>query len=144
MKLSELVKTVKRNKRLGRGEASGWGKTSGRGTKGQKARSGGAKGTYFEGGQTPLIRRVPKRGFRNIFKKRFIVVNVGTLDESFSEGEEVSIQSLIEKNIIKKRLPVKILGKGEMTKRLKIIANKFSKTAREKIMKAGGTVEETG
>jgi len=144
MKLSELVKTVKRNKRLGRGEASGWGKTSGRGTKGQKARSGGAKGPYFEGGQTPLIRRVPKRGFRNIFKKRFIVVNVGTLDESFSEGEEVSIQSLIEKNIIKKRLPVKILGKGEMTKRLKIIANKFSKTAREKIMKAGGTVEETG
>ncbi|MCD6129717.1 MAG: 50S ribosomal protein L15 [Deltaproteobacteria bacterium] len=144
MKLSELVKTVKNSKRLGKGRASGWGKTSGRGTKGQKARSGGAKGPYFEGGQTPLIRRVPKRGFRNIFRKEVVVVNVGTLDENFSEGEEVSIQSLREKKIVRRKLPVKILGKGEVTKCLTVRVDKFSKTAREKIAKAGGITEEIG
>ncbi|MCD6223366.1 MAG: 50S ribosomal protein L15 [Deltaproteobacteria bacterium] len=142
MRLNELQKIVKKSKRIGRGESSGWGKTSGRGTKGQKARSGGAKGSYFEGGQTPLIRRVPKRGFKNIFRKEISVVNVGILNEKFSEEEEISKESLTEKKIIRKELPIKILGKGEITKKLIVKVNKFSKTAKEKIEKAGGIAEE--
>jgi len=134
----------KKRKRVGRGTGSGKGKTCGRGMKGQGARSGGGKGPYFEGGQLPLVRRLPfRRGFTNIHRVEYKPVNLGRLQECFTEvGEEVSPESLTEAGIIKRSdKAVAILGDGELTVPLIVKAHRFSKSAREKIEAAGGTVE---
>jgi large subunit ribosomal protein L15 len=129
-------------KRLGRGVGSGLGKTSGKGHKGQKARSGGGKGPYFEGGQTPLQRRMPKRGFTNIFKKNYVVINLHQLEERFEAGATVTPEALVESGLVKNvRDGIRILGKGEISKALNVKAQGFSKTAEEKITAAGGTIE---
>jgi len=132
-----------RTKRLGIGESSGHGKTSGRGGKGQTARSGGTIRLGFEGGQMPLLRRIPKRGFNNKeFRTAFATVNVETLN-AFEDGATVTPESLVETGILKKRRDgVKILGDGELKRRLTVKAQKFSASAREKITKAGGQCEE--
>ena len=128
-------------KRLGRGHGSGLGKTSGRGQKGQKSRSGGGTRPGFEGGQMPLYRRIPKRGFTNRNSKDIVGINVSRLN-IFDDDSEVTIDTLIEKNIIKNpRDGVKILGNGELTKKLNVKVNASSKAAIEKIEKAGGTFE---
>jgi ribosomal protein L15, bacterial/organelle len=130
-----------RVKRLGCGESSGHGKTSGKGHKGQKARSGGSIRLGFEGGQMPLIRRLPKRGFNNAaFKTRYAVVNLDEL-EVFDAGSEINEQLLREKGLISGKFDgLKILGRGEITKKLTIEADKFSEAARQKIEQAGGSV----
>jgi large subunit ribosomal protein L15 len=130
-----------RVKRLGCGESSGHGKTSGKGHKGQKARSGGSIRLGFEGGQMPLIRRLPKRGFNNAaFKVQYAIVNLDQL-EAFAAGSEINEQSLREKGLISGNFDgVKILGRGALTKKLTIEADKFSESAREKIEQAGGSV----
>ena len=132
-----------KRKRVGRGDASGHGTYSGRGSKGQKSRSGGGPRLGFEGGQTPLIKRLPyRRGFTNIFRVEYAAVNVKQL-ERFEVGTEVTPQLLREVGIVKTaRQPVKILGDGEISKALTVRAHKFSATAREKIEAAGGSVEE--
>lgn len=143
MKLHELSQTESRKsrKRVGRGPGSGLGGTAGRGTKGQKARSGGGKARGFEGGQTPLARRLPKRGFTNINRKEYAIVNVEDLNR-FEEGTHVTPELLKETGMIKKELNgVKILGRGELEKKLTVSAAKFSKSAQEAITKAGGTIE---
>ncbi|HHT14748.1 MAG TPA: 50S ribosomal protein L15 [Clostridiales bacterium] len=145
MKLHEL-KPAKGSttapKRLGRGVGSGLGKTSGRGHKGAKARSGGGKGPGFEGGQMPLTRRLPKMGFTNIFKKKYATVNVATL-ERFENGSVINAQVLKEAGLIKQIGDgLKILGGGELTKKLNVQAVKFTASAKEKIEAAGGKVEE--
>ena len=128
-------------KRLGRGSGSGLGKTSGKGHKGAKARSGGGKRPGFEGGQMPLYRRVPKRGFNNVFRTEYAEVNVEQL-EAFEDGATVNAQALLEKKIIRKELDgVKILGGGELTKKLTVQAAKFSASAKEKIEAVGGKAE---
>jgi large subunit ribosomal protein L15 len=133
----------KRRKRVGRGIAAGQGKTAGRGTKGQAARSGGTKGPYFEGGQLPLVRRLPfKRGFTNVFKVHYMPVNLYRL-EQFAADDEVSPATLAEAGIIKSpSLPVAILGQGEVDRPLVVKAHRFSASARAKIEDAGGSVEE--
>lgn len=133
----------KRRKRVGRGIAAGQGKTAGRGTKGQGARSGGGKGPYFEGGQLPLVRRLPfKRGFTNVFKVHYVPVNLCRL-ERFAADDEVSPATLAEAGIIKSpSLPVAILGQGEVDRPLVVKAHRFSASARAKIEEAGGSVEE--
>lgn len=133
----------KRRKRVGRGIAAGQGKTAGRGTKGQGARSGGGKGPYFEGGQLPLVRRLPfKRGFTNIFKVDYVPVNLYRL-ERFAADDEVTPATLAEAGIIKSpSLPVAILGQGEVDRPLMVKAHRFSASARAKIEEAGGSVEE--
>jgi len=145
MKLSELKPapgSKHASKRLGRGTGSGLGKTSGKGHKGQKARSGGGKGPYFEGGQTPLQRRMPKRGFTNIFKKEYVVLNVEALDAKFDAGATVDTQALVMSGLVSNlRDGVRILGRGEITKALNVKAKGFSKTAEEKIKAAGGSIE---
>jgi large subunit ribosomal protein L15 len=130
-----------RVKRLGCGESSGHGKTSGKGHKGQKARSGGSIRLGFEGGQMPLIRRLPKRGFNNAaFKVRYAVVNLDEL-EIFDAGSEINEQLLREKGLISGKFDgLKILGRGEITRKLTIEADKFSESARQKIEQAGGSV----
>ncbi|MDR3402312.1 MAG: 50S ribosomal protein L15 [Chthoniobacter sp.] len=130
-----------RVKRLGCGESSGHGKTSGKGHKGQKARSGGSIRLGFEGGQMPLIRRMPKRGFNNAeFKTRFAIVNLDTLNE-FDNGATVDEQSLLAAGVIRRPYDaVKILGSGELKKKLTIVANKASETAKAAIEKAGGSL----
>lgn len=131
----------KSNKRLGRGRGSGHGKTSGRGHKGQKSRAGSKSSRGHEGGQMPLQRRVPKRGFTNIFRKEYEVVNVEKLNV-FESGSEITPQVLSEKGIVRLNLEgVKILGKGELKTTLTVRADLFSKTAREKIEAAGGKAE---
>lgn len=144
MKLHELqpAEGAKRSpKRVGRGIGSGMGKTSTKGHKGQKARSGGGKGPAFEGGQTPLQRRLPKRGFNNKFKREWVEVNLEKLN-IFDNGTEVTPEILLEKGIIKKLADgVKILGNGNIVKKLTIKSNGFSKSAVEKIEKAGGKAE---
>lgn len=145
MKLNELKYnegSKKDIKRLGRGSSSGTGKTSGRGENGQKKRSGGGVRVGFEGGQLPLYRRLPKRGFSNaMFKKTYAVINVADLDK-FEEGTEVTPELLIEMGIIKKVLSgIKVLGNGKLNKKLTVKADKFSKIAIEKIEKAGGKAE---
>ena len=131
--------------RVGRGIGSGNGKTSGRGHKGQKARSGGGVRPGFEGGQMPIYRRLPKRGFKNIWAKKYAEVNVETLDKKFENGAKVDPVALIEAGILKNVLDgVRILGNGELTKKLTVIANGFTKSAVEKIKAAGGTVELIG
>ena len=128
-------------RRLGRGVGSGLGKTSGKGHKGAKARSGGGKRPGFEGGQRPLVRQLPKRGFNNIFAKEFATVNVSALD-CFAEGTEVDAKLLVEKRIIRKELDgLKVLGNGELTKKLTVKAAKFTASAKEKIEAVGGTAE---
>lgn len=128
-------------KRVGRGIGSGMGKTSTKGHKGQKARSGGGKGPAFEGGQTPLQRRLPKRGFTNIFKRNWVEVNLEKLNV-FDNGTEVTPEILLEKGVIKKLADgVKILGDGKITKKLIVKSNGFSKSAVDKIEKAGGKAE---
>ena len=133
-----------RVKRLGCGESSGLGKTSGRGHKGQKSRSGGGVRPGFEGGQMPLHRRLPKRGFNNFtFADKIAVVNVGRLDERFEDGDVVDEASLRKVALMKGRYDgVKLLGQGEVTKKLTIKVDYVSATAREKIEKAGGSVEK--
>ena len=144
MKLNELkpaVGSTTSPRRLGRGVGSGLGKTSGKGHKGAKARSGGGKRPGFEGGQMPLVRQLPKRGFTNIFAKEYATVNVGAL-EIFEEGTEVTAKLLIEKKIIRKELDgLKVLGGGELTKKLTVRANAFSESAKTKIEAAGGKAE---
>lgn len=145
MKLHELRPAkgaTKRRKRVGRGIAAGKGKTAGRGTKGQGARSGGGKGPYFEGGQLPLVRRLPfKRGFTNIFRIEYQIVNVDELDE-FRKGSSVSPAALVEAGLIKYAdRPVKVLGRGELGKELTVKAHRFSGSAQAKIEAAGGSVE---
>lgn len=144
MRLHELRPapgTTKEPKRKGRGTATGQGKTAGRGQKGQGSRSGGGVRPGFEGGQMPLFRRLPKRGFTNIFAVEYEEVNVEQLNR-FENGTEVTPQLLKEEGIVKKmRDGVKILGNGELTKSLTVKANKFSKSAIEKIESAGGRVE---
>ena len=132
---------VSERSRVGRGHASGNGKTAGRGHKGQKARSGGSTRLGFEGGQMPLYRRIPKRGFTNYNYKEIIGINVSKLDV-FENGTEVTVETLIEAGIVKNpRDGVKILGDGELTKKLTVKVNAFSKSAEEKITAAGGTCE---
>ena len=144
MKLNEMQYTPgsrHSKKRLGCGRGSGLGKTSGKGHKGAKARSGGGKRPGFEGGQMPLYRRVPKRGFNNVFGTDYAVVNVERL-EVFENGDVVDAAALLEKKIIRKELDgVKILGVGELTKKLTVKAAKFSATAKEKIEAVGGKAE---
>lgn len=145
MKLHELqpaVGSVKDVKRIGRGHGSGQGKTAGKGHKGQKARSGGSIRPGFEGGQMPLQRRMPKRGFNNIFAKEFATVNVSELEKRFESGAVVDADALIESGAIKDAKDgVKILGNGELTKSLTVKAVKFTAAAQEKIEKAGGKAE---
>lgn len=132
---------VSERSRVGRGHASGNGKTAGRGHKGQKARSGGSTRLGFEGGQMPLYRRIPKRGFKNYNYKEIIGINVSKLDV-FENDTEVTVETLIEAGIVKNpRDGVKILGDGELTKKLTVKVNAFSKSAEEKITAAGGTCE---
>ncbi len=133
---------IKKRFRVGRGPGSGNGKTAGKGHKGQKARSGGNIQPWFEGGQMPLQRRIPKRGFKNFNRIEFQVVNVGKLAEIYSENEEVTVESLFERGIVKRDLPVKILGKGDIKIPLTVKAHAFSKTAKEKIEASGGKTEE--
>lgn len=146
MKLHELKpapRSRKSRKRVGRGIAAGGGKTAGRGTKGQKARSGGNLPPYFEGGQLPLVRRLPhKRGFHNPFPTRYAVINLERLNKVFANGEEVTPRVLQEKGVVKNsKGPIKILGQGELNRRLLISAHAFSKSAVTKIEAAGGKVE---
>ena len=133
----------KSRKRVGRGIAAGQGKTAGRGTKGQASRSGGTKGPYFEGGQLPLVRRLPfKRGFKNIFKVQYVPVNLYRL-EGFEADAEISPETLAEAGIIKSaELPVAILGDGEVERPLVVKAHRFSSSARAKIEEAGGSIEQ--
>ncbi len=145
MKLHELTPafgSTTASKRLGRGIGSGLGKTSGKGHKGAKARSGGGKRPGFEGGQMPLVRRLPKRGFTNIFRTEYVAVNVDRLN-IFEDGMTVTPVELIEAGIIKNILDgVKILGNGELTvKNLTVVAAKFTATAKEKIEAVGGKAE---
>jgi len=133
--------STKKPKRVGRGIGSGHGKTSTRGHKGQNARSGGGVRPGFEGGQMPLYRRIPKRGFTNIFKKQLVAINVEQLN-IFEEGTKVTPELLIEKGIIKKiKDGVKILGNGQLNVKLHVVANAFSETAKAKIEAAGGKTE---
>lgn len=129
-----------KKKRVGRGPGSGLGKTAGRGNKGQKSRSGYSMKIGFEGGQMPLQRRLPKRGFTNIFRKEWIEVSLQALDANFEAGEEVTPQLLHERGLIKKaKRDVVVLGTGEISKGLRISAHRFTKSAREKIEGAGGS-----
>ncbi|KAF1301687.1 MULTISPECIES: 50S ribosomal protein L15 [Enterococcus] len=127
--------------RVGRGTSSGNGKTSGRGQKGQKARSGGGVRLGFEGGQTPLFRRLPKRGFTNVNRKDYAVVNLDALNR-FEDGAEVTPVALVEAGIVKnEKAGIKVLANGELTKKLTVKAAKFSKAAEEAIVAAGGSIE---
>lgn len=145
MKLHELSPAVgskKDVKRIGRGAGSGQGKTAGKGHKGQKARAGRGMRPGFEGGQMPLQRRVPKRGFNNIFAKEITGVNVSALDKAFNDGETVTVDALIAKGLVKKALDgVKILGNGEISKRLTVQVNAYSESAKQKIEAVGGKAE---
>ena len=144
MKLHELNAPAGARKavtRKGRGAGSGNGKTAGYGHKGQKARSG-VKKAGFEGGQMPLQRRIPKRGFVNIFAKEIATVNVAAINDKFEDGATVTIEALVESGLVKKTLDgVKVLGQGELTKKLTVQANAFSASAKAKIEAAGGKAE---
>ncbi len=133
---------TKKKKRVGRGEASGWGKTAGRGHKGQRSRSGGGVKPGYEGGQMPLQRRLPKRGFTNIFKTEYSILNVGALAERFNAGETVDRDALVSRGLVKGRSrPVKVLGDGDIDIALTVKADIFSKSAKAKIEAAGGKAE---
>lgn len=146
MKLNELAPaagSTKGRKRVGRGESSGLGKTSGKGSNGQKSRRGYSQKAGFEGGQMPLIQRVPKRGFSNArFKKEYAIVNLATLEERFEDGTTISPELMLETRVVRTlKDGIKILGEGEVTKKFTIVANKISASAKEKIEAAGGKVE---
>jgi large subunit ribosomal protein L15 len=146
MDLSELKPPKgahSKRKRVGRGPGSTLGKTSGRGEKGQNARSGGGVHPRFEGGQMPLARRLPKVGFRNWNAKRVAAVNVRDLERTFEDGDKVDAEALRSRGLVKGRVDqIKILGDGELTKSLTVSVNKFSSSARDKIESAGGTAED--
>ena len=145
MKLNELspaVGSAKAAWRKGRGPGSGNGKTAGKGHKGQNARSGGGVRPGFEGGQLPLYRKLPKRGFTNRFAVNYAIVNVGALNK-FEDGAVVDLEALLAAKLVRKELDgVKVLGEGELTKKLTVKATVFSATAKEKIEAAGGKIEE--
>ncbi|MDE5539603.1 MAG: 50S ribosomal protein L15 [Bacilli bacterium] len=145
MKLESLPKSneTKARKRVGRGPGSGTGKTAGRGENGQKSRSGASISAWFQGGQTPIYRRIPKRGFNNKrFETRFATINLADLERHFNEGDVITPEVLKERGIIKKQLSgVKVLASGELTKKLTVKANRFSSTAVTKIENAGGKAE---
>ncbi|MBN1324603.1 MAG: 50S ribosomal protein L15 [Alphaproteobacteria bacterium] len=150
MKLNALMDNFgarKSIKRVGRGMASGYGKTAGRGHKGQKARSGSRKQKTFQGGQMPILRRFPKFGFTNPFAKTYVTINLGDIEKFIKAGKidvkkEITMDSLLEAKIINRRLSgFKILAKGEIKSAINIIADKWSKTAEESITKAGGTIK---
>lgn len=144
MMLNDVHRGIKKNKRkrrLGRGAGSGRGKTASRGGKGQRARHGYNALSIFQGGASPLVRRVPKRGFTNSFALIVGTVNVGELEAKFSAGDEVNVETLRSKSLVKSRHAVlKILGDGPLTKNLKVAAHRFSESAKEKITQAGGEV----
>lgn len=145
MKLHDLQPTPgsqKKKTRVGRGIAAGKGKSAGRGTKGQGARTGKNKRAYFEGGQLPLVRRLPfKRGFTNIFRIEYQEVNIDFLEAAFDDGAEVTPHTLAEKRLIRDATkPVVILGRGELTKKLKVHAHRMTRSASEKITQAGGSI----
>lgn len=144
MKLHELQPVpgaIKQRKRVGRGTGSGMGKTSGRGHKGQNSRSGGGVRPGFEGGQTPLFKRLPKRGFTNIHRIEYETVNLEQLNV-FIEGTKVDSKKLIKQGLIKKNAKrIKILGNGKLNKKLTVVAHKFSKSAEKGILEAGGSIE---
>ncbi len=146
MNLSSLkapAGATKKKKRVGRGESSGWGKTAGRGNKGQKARSGGKVRAGFEGGQMPLARRLPKRGFRNPFREKYVAVNLADICRKFSQGAVINEEALLASGVLRKKGDkVKILAKGEIKFPVTIKLSKISQAAKEKITAAGGTVEE--
>lgn len=147
MKLHDLKPdkgATRRRRRVGRGIAAGKGKTAGRGTKGQGARSGGGKGPYFEGGQLPLVRRLPfKRGFTNIFGITYQEVNIDMLEARFESGAVVNGESLVSAGLIRHAdRPIKVLGRGDLSKKLEVHANRFTKSAVEKIEQAGGSVQQ--
>ena len=145
MKLNELRATpgaMQDAKRIGRGHGSGNGKTAGKGHKGQKARAGHGFRPGFEGGQMPLQRRIPKRGFNNIFATKYAIVNVSDLNDRFEDGATVNAESLVASGLLKKTLDgVKVLGKGEITKALTVQVTAISESAKSKIEAAGGKVE---
>ncbi len=145
MKLHELTPapgSVKDAKRKGRGAGSGNGKTAGKGHKGQKARSGGGVRPGFEGGQMPLQRRIPKRGFNNIFATNYVAINVGVLNEKFNDGDVVDAAAIKASGIIKNTKDgIKILGEGNLTKKLTVKAAAYSESAKQKIEEAGGKAE---
>ena len=145
MKLHEMSPTPgsrKARKRVGRGDASGWGRTCGRGEKGQKSRTGSTIRPFFEGGQTPLFRRLPKRGFDSPDHVFYNIVNLSTLEENFEANEVVDLEILRSKGLLGKAdRPLKVLANGELSKALTVKANKFSATAREIIEKCGGKCE---
>lgn len=145
MRLENLPKTaeLKERKRVGRGTGSGLGKTSGKGQKGQKSRSGVSIKPWFQGGQAPLYRRIPKRGFNNArFTTRFAIINLSDLNKFFNDGDVVSEEILKERGIIKKRLSgIKVLGNGTLEKKLTVKANRFTNSAISKIEDAGGKAE---
>ncbi len=146
MKLHDLQPaegTHKNRKRVGRGIAAGGGKTAGRGTKGQNSRKGGGVRPYFEGGQLPLVRRLPRlRGFKNIWRIEYVTVNLGQLND-FDAGSEITPETLAEAGVIKSpRKPVKVLGDGALDHALSVKAHKFSASAGEKILAAGGSIEQ--
>jgi large subunit ribosomal protein L15 len=148
MKLNELSPapgSVKKRHRVGRGPGSGWGKTAGRGTKGQRSRAGYKLPPWFEGGQMPLQRRVPKRGFFNHFRKVYALVNIGQLEERFEDGAEVTEADLIAAGLVKKLHDgIKLLGQGELKKKLNVQVSKASGSAVAKVEAAGGSVTLTG
>ena len=141
--LSPQEGSHKKQSRIGRGPGSGNGKTAGKGHKGQKARKGGGVAPGFEGGQTPLYRRLPKYGFSNkAFETSYQIINVGSLS-CFADGDEVNLETLKNKGLLKSnRVPVKILGKGELKVKLKLQLKKISQGARQAVLNAGGTIEE--
>ena len=146
MKLHDLAPAdgaVKAPFRKGRGIGSGNGKTAGKGHKGQNARSGGGVRPGFEGGQLPLYRKLPKRGFHNKFATEYAVVNLSTLEQRFADGDTVTLETLLEKKIVRKPYDgLKVLANGELTKKLTVKAAKFTAAAKEKITAAGGQAEE--
>ncbi len=145
MKLNELKNTVPRKarKRVGRGDGSGHGRSAGRGDKGAKSRSGYSRRPHFEGGQIPLIRRLPKRGFNNPNHIEFNVINIEVLEKNFSAGQLVDKEELQKRGLLgKSSLPLKILGDGSVSKSLQVKADKFSASAKEKIEAAGGSCEQ--
>lgn len=148
LKLNELKPVpgaVKKRKRIGRGTGSGAGSTAGKGNNGDRARSGAKNKLYFEGGQTPLTRRIPKRGFINPFKIEYQIVNVGSLESLDIQGEEITVEYLHQKGLIHEvDRPVKILGNGELNKALNVKVHSFSKSAKEKIEKNKGKAEVIG
>ena len=146
MNLNDIHRGItkyRKRKRIGRGTGSGHGKTSGRGHKGHKSRSGYSRKPNFQGGAMPMFRRIPKRGFNNRWAVTVFAVNVGKINEAFEDGAEVTLEALAAKDLAKGTFDeVKILGDGEVTKKLTISAHRFSKSAEEKITAAGGTINK--